>query len=119
MNTFFPFPLKLGLDHLKKLYSDSRRLDLDIEIKQILSSQPSVYVSEKHSVYSWMLYRQMRLCYLVWSICKKKNISAKIKSNTFVRMKAQGKINADYFWKRTQKQRSCAGKKKVAKEHAC
>lgn len=34
-------------------------------------------------------------------------------------MKAQGKINADYFWKRTQKQRSCAGKKKVAKEHAC
>lgn len=50
MNTFFPFPSKLGLDHLKKLYSDSRRLDLDIEIKQILSSQPSVYVSEKHSV---------------------------------------------------------------------
>jgi len=49
---------------------------------------------------------------------EKKHIS-KDKSNTFVRMKAQGKINADYFWKRTQKQRSCAGKKKVAKEHAC
>lgn len=60
----------------------------------------------------------MRLCYLVWSICKEKNHISKDKSSTFVRMKAQGKINAEYLWKRTQIQRSRAGgEKKVAQEY--